>query len=115
MTANEEALNPLRADLREMDALFEAHDALCARQASDIEKSAVIDRIRQLLSIRAQVEEEIVHPALIEAGLDVAALGARVQQRRSELTAQYRDMLSGGEREDENADPVGRPSRATGG
>jgi hypothetical protein len=114
MTTKQDALNLMSADLHEVAALFEAHDGLCARQASDIEKAAVIDRIRQLLSVRAQVEDEIVAPTLRHAKLDLAALGERMQQRRSELMAQYQAMLAGAEREDESADPVGRPARSTG-
>ena len=70
-------------------SLFSAglDDGLRARQASDIEKAAVIDRVRQLISVRAQVEEEILTPALRRAKLDLAALGDRMEQRRSEDAA----------------------------
>ncbi len=112
MTTKEDAVDLMNADRREVTGLFEAYDALCKRAASDIEKSAVTDRIRQLLSIRAQVEDEIVYPALLNSKLDLAALGASIQQRRRELMAQYKAMLGGPEREDENADPVGRPAKA---
>jgi hypothetical protein len=112
MTAKQHAPDSMNADLMEVATLFEAHDGLCARQASDIEKAAVIDRIRQLISVRAQVDEEIVAPALRQAKVDLGVLGERMQQRRSELMARYQAMLAGAEREDESADPVGRPARA---
>jgi hypothetical protein len=56
MTDRPDALALMSADYSEVTHLFEAYDALCERQASDIEKRAVTDRIRQLLRIRAQLE-----------------------------------------------------------
>ena len=109
---NTDAFGWNSADHREVTGLFEAYDALCARQASEIEKVAVTNRIRQVLSVRAQVEEEVLGPALRKTQLDLTALSARLLQRRSELMAQYQARLAGGEREDENADPVGRPAKA---
>jgi hypothetical protein len=108
MTDRPDALALMSADYSEVTHLFEAYDALCERQASDIEKRAVTDRIRQLLRIRAQLETEIVGPAMRESTLDLAALGERLQQRRDGLMNARR---AGGEREDEAADPVGRPAR----
>ncbi len=98
---------------REVAGLFEAYDGLCARQASELEKTAVTDRIRQLLGVRAQVEDEVLAPALRHTKLDLKALDLRLQQRRSELMAQCQANLRGSQREDESADPVGRPGKGT--
>lgn len=103
----------ISTDQREVAGLFEAYDALCARNASELEKTAVTDRIRQLLSVRAQVEDEVLAPALRQAKLDLKALDARLQQRRSELMAQHQADRRGCQREDESADPVGRPAGGT--
>ena len=111
MKTNEDGLAWMSTDHREVSGLFEAYDALCARHASEIEKMAVTDRIRQVLSVRAQAEEEVLGPTLHNAKLDLKALGERLQQRKSELMAQYQAMLAGTEREDESADPVGRPAK----
>lgn len=108
MTDRPDALALMSADHREVAHLFDAYDALCERRASDIEKRAVTDRIRHLLGIRAQLEEEILGPALRQAPLDLAALGERMQHRRNGL---MHARQAGTEREDESADPVGRPTR----
>jgi hypothetical protein len=111
MTTRQDAVELLRADHQEVMGLFEAYDSLCERHASDMEKSAVTERICLLLSVRSQVEEEIFYPALRQVNIDLVALGARLRQRMSALMAVHKKARGGLGRENESADPVGRPAK----
>ncbi len=48
-------------------------------------------------------------PKVRRSGIDLMALGARLQDRSDELLALYKEMLGRSDWEDESADPVGRP------
>jgi hypothetical protein len=111
MTPRQDALDLLKGERLEVTGLFEAFESLCRRKASDIEKSAVIERIILVLNIRAQIEDELFHPAVRSANIDLVALGAQMHRRKSALMAQHKALLGRSEREDESADPVGRPSK----
>lgn len=64
MTTRQDAVDLLKADHQEVTGLFEAFGALLERDASDIEKSALAEQICLLLSIHAQVLEEVFYPAV---------------------------------------------------
>ena len=54
-----------------------------------------------------------MYPKVRKSGIDLMALGARLQHRRDELLALYKDMLGRSRWEDEAADPVGRRTPPT--
>jgi Hemerythrin HHE cation binding domain len=64
MSARQDAVDLLKADQDDVNGLFEAYDALCERDASVIEKSALAEQICLELSVHSQVEQEVFYPAV---------------------------------------------------
>ena len=61
-----DAIKLLTQDHRDVKALFEQYDALVEAEAEDSEKQEVATLICQMLTVHAQIEEEIFYPAARE-------------------------------------------------
>lgn len=79
------AIELLAAGHRQVEQLFGEFNA--AEDATRREELA--NDLRRAVAVNAQVEEEIFHPAILEAAatanLDLDALGARMEQRKIQL------------------------------
>jgi len=62
-----DAVKLLTADHREVKALFQEYQKLVDHDAEDDEKHPIAQQICQMLTVHAQVEEEIFYPAAQEA------------------------------------------------
>lgn len=62
-----------------------------------------------------KAEEGEIFPVARASGIDLFALGARMQARKSALLAEFKDMADGVGRFDEAGDPVGRRALAPAG
>lgn len=65
-TAPNDAIKLLTADHNEVKALFKQYDELVEAEAGDDEKLEIATTICQMLTVHAQIEEEIFYPAARE-------------------------------------------------
>jgi len=65
--ANQDAIEILMADHKEVKAMFKEFESLKENDGADEEKAALVERICIALTIHATVEEEIFYPAVREA------------------------------------------------
>jgi len=65
-TAGPDAIKLLTADHTEVKALFKQYDELVEAEAGDDERQQVATLICQMLTVHAQIEEEIFYPAARE-------------------------------------------------
>jgi hypothetical protein len=61
------AIALLKADHREVKQLFEQYEELANQDADDEEKRALAEQICNMLTVHAQIEEEIFYPAARES------------------------------------------------
>jgi hemerythrin superfamily protein len=61
-----DAVDLLKADHQEVKNLFDQLDAITKQGASDIEKGALVAKIREKLSVHESVENEVFFPAVRE-------------------------------------------------
>jgi hemerythrin superfamily protein len=76
---------------------------------SDLLHDAKLSVLGQAVDRHAKQEQGGMFPKVRKTNIDLMALGARLQDRKTELLAEYRSMLNRSEPEDEAGDPVGRP------
>ena len=62
-----DAIKLLTSDHREVKALFQQYQALVDHDAEDDEKQAIAQQICMMLTVHAQIEEEIFYPAAQDA------------------------------------------------
>jgi hemerythrin superfamily protein len=62
-----DAIKLLTADHREVKALFQQYQELVDHEAEDDEKQPIAEQICMLLTVHAQIEEEIFYPAAQES------------------------------------------------
>ena len=68
-----DAIKLLTQDHKEVKALFKEYEKLCKAEADDSQKQAVAEQICEMLTVHAQIEEELLYPAAHEV-LDDADL-----------------------------------------
>lgn len=106
MSPRQDAVDLLKAGDQEVVSLFEAFTWLCARDASDKEKSAVAEEICLLLSVAAQLKEEVFYPAVRNAISDDVLIGEATLQvaRVKHLIAQVSVKTPSDPRYDDKVD-----------
>ena len=62
-----DAIKLLTQDHREVKALFKEYEKLCKAEADDDSKQAVAQQICEMLTVHAQIEEELLYPAARDA------------------------------------------------
>lgn len=62
-----DAIKLLTADHREVKALFQQYQEMVDHEAEDQEKQEIADQICLMLTVHAQIEEELFYPAAKEA------------------------------------------------
>src|ERR1700736_3691129 len=83
-----DAIKVLEADHREVEELFAK-----AESTSGAAKAQVVAKICIELTVHAQVEEEVVYPAMLDAGLDDLVLEAEEEHANvKELVARLEGM-----------------------
>ncbi|MDB6002695.1 MAG: hemerythrin [Rhizobacter sp.] len=66
-SATPDAIKLLTADHREVKTLFQQYQGLVDHEAEDDEKQALAQQICQMLTVHAQIEEELFYPAAQES------------------------------------------------
>ncbi|HEY0820960.1 MAG TPA: hemerythrin domain-containing protein [Rhizobacter sp.] len=62
-----DAIKLLTQDHKEVKALFSEYEKLVKAEADDSQKQALAEQICQMLTVHAQIEEELLYPAAYEA------------------------------------------------
>lgn len=62
-----DAIKLLTQDHKEVKALFKEYEKLVKAEADDDQKQAVAEQICDMLTVHAQIEEELLYPAAYEA------------------------------------------------
>ncbi|MCR5885875.1 hemerythrin domain-containing protein [Rhizobacter sp. J219] len=89
-----DAIKLLTQDHKEVKALFKEYEKLCKADADETQKQALAEQICEMLTVHAQIEEELVYPAAYEA-LDESDLVDEAQVEHAsakDLIAQIRGM-----------------------
>jgi hemerythrin superfamily protein len=88
------AIALLKADHREVKKLFEQYEELADRDAGDEEKRALAEQICNMLTVHAQIEEEIFYPAARESIEETDLVDEATVEHASakDLIAQIQDM-----------------------
>lgn len=89
-----DAIKLLTQDHKEVKALFKEYEKLCKADADESQKQALAEQICEMLTVHAQIEEELVYPAAYEA-LDESDLVDEAQVEHAsakDLIAQIRGM-----------------------
>ena len=78
-------------DHQNVKKMFKDFEKLKKTDASDEDKSALVEKICKELSVHAQVEEEQdeMFPKVKKAGMDTKAVGAQLAARKAELLASH--------------------------
>lgn len=87
-----DAIKLLTQDHKEVKALFKEYEKLCKADADETQKQALAEQICEMLTVHAQIEEELVYPAAYEA-LDESDLVDEAQVEHAsakDLIAQIR-------------------------
>lgn len=89
-----DAIKLLTTDHREVKALFQQYQALVDHEAEDEEKQPIAQQICMLLTVHAQIEEEIFYPAARQAQVDDDLLDEAEVEHSSakDLIAQIQGM-----------------------
>jgi hemerythrin superfamily protein len=66
-TRTPDALKLLTQDHKEVKALFKDYEKLVKAEADENQKQALAEQICQMLTVHAQIEEELLYPAAYEA------------------------------------------------
>jgi len=83
-----DAIEMLEADHREVEGLFAALEDL-----SGVERQQTVNKLAKSLSIHAQIEEEVMYPAMKDAGLDDEVKAATEEhQKVKDLVAQLEEV-----------------------
>lgn len=83
-----DAIEMLEADHREVEGLFAALEDLAG-----VERQQTLNKLAKSLSIHAQIEEEVVYPAMKDAGLDDEVKEATEEhQKAKDLVAQLEEV-----------------------
>lgn len=89
-----DAIKLLTQDHKEVKALFKEYEKLCKADADETQKQALAEQICEMLTVHAQIEEELLYPAAYEA-LDEGDLVDEAQVEHAsakDLIAQIRGM-----------------------
>jgi Hemerythrin HHE cation binding domain len=91
-----DAVKLLTADHKEVHALFLHYKKLVAAHASAGERQPVAERIGEMLTVHAKIEEEIFYPAARKAGVESALLDeAHIEHGTAkDLIAQLQSMTA---------------------
>jgi hemerythrin superfamily protein len=90
-----DAIQLIQKDHRQVEALFKAFER-AARDGRGREQARIVRDLVRELSIHAAVEEELVYPALREAGVEEGVLGALEQHHATKLTLSELEALGPG-------------------
>jgi hemerythrin superfamily protein len=85
---------------------------ISALKPSDPLYDAKVTVLGEGIDHHVKEEHSRMFPKARKTNIDLMALGARLQARKNELMAEYKNMLGRTGRDDENADPVGRQAQA---
>ncbi len=93
-----DAIKLLTADHREVKALFQQYQELVDSDAEDEDKHPIAQQICMLLTVHAQIEEEIFYPALREnIDADLALDEAEVEHAAAEDLIDQLDAMDPGD------------------
>ncbi|WOB09610.1 hemerythrin domain-containing protein [Piscinibacter gummiphilus] len=90
-----DAIKLLTQDHKDVKALFKEYEKLVKAEADDSQKQALAEQICEMLSVHAQIEEELVYPAAYDVMADEADLVDEAQVEHAsakDLIAQIRGM-----------------------
>lgn len=97
--ASMDAIELLKGEHREIEALFQSYDRLVAQDASSHDRQILAEQICTLLTVHTLIEEELLYPAARAALKELPWLEqARLEHARSSsLVAQLQGMQPGDE------------------
>jgi hemerythrin superfamily protein len=89
-----DAVKLLTADHKEVHTMFQQYKKLAEAQASAEDRQTLAERICELLTVHATIEEEIFYPAARDAGVESALLDEAYVEHMTakELIAQLESM-----------------------
>lgn len=94
-TRQPDAIKLLTQDHRDVKALFKEYDKLVKAEADDGQKQALAEQICEMLTVHAQIEEELVYPAAYDVLPEEADLVDEAQVEHAsakDLIKQIRSM-----------------------
>ena len=94
-TRQPDAIKLLTQDHRDVKALFKEYDKLVKAEADDGQKQAIAEQICEMLTVHAQIEEELVYPAAYDVLPEEADLVDEAQVEHAsakDLIKQIRSM-----------------------